>query len=63
MTKAKIWVTTGDQLWSLTVTPEGNRPTYKWGSKIIDHFFRPTCGCATYGASSASMRGYLTTLI
>jgi hypothetical protein len=33
------------------LTPPENRGTYLWNSKTVQHYFCPTCGISTYGAS------------
>ena len=33
------------------LTPPNVRALYKWGGKIIDHYFCATCGVSTYGLS------------
>ena len=33
------------------LTPEADRGLYLWNSKMVEHYFCPSCGCTTYGVS------------
>lgn len=50
--RGQLWAYYEPSRFKLT-TPEANRATYRWRTKLVAHHFCPECGCGTYSDSPA----------